>query len=121
MVRPLLPVPTFQAASDVKGQALRRIGNAYGAYANAPAPFGPWRFQEARVAYSGVLALEGGGTLGLLRRERPHLLLDEATGAPTHLYNGVCPEGNVYGQMKQKRHCFTLVQRISSSTVAAWY
>ena len=47
--------------------------------------------------------------------ERPHLLLDEVTGAPTHLYNGVCPDGNVYGQMKQKRHCFTLVQAINGT------
>jgi len=43
------------------------------------------------------------------------LLLDEVTGAPTHLYNGVCPDGNVYGQMKQKRHCFTLVQAINGT------
>ena len=33
--------PGTEASSSVKGQALRRIGNAYGAYANAPTPFGP--------------------------------------------------------------------------------
>jgi len=63
-----MPGPGTVASSSVKGQALRRIGNAYGAYANAPTPFGPWRYQEARVAYSGVIELEDGSTFGLLRR-----------------------------------------------------
>jgi hypothetical protein len=35
-------------------------GNAYGAYANAPSPFGPWSFQESRVAYGGHIQLENG-------------------------------------------------------------
>ena len=105
------------ATSSVKGQALRRVGNAYGAYANALTPFGPWKFQEARVAYSGVLNLTNNIQLGLLRRERPHLLLDSATGQPTHLYNGVCPDGNHYGEMgTQKNHCFTMVQSIGMGT-----
>ena len=63
-----MPGPGTAASSSVKGQALRRIGNAYGAYANAPTPFGPWRYQEARVAYSGVIELQDGSTFGLLRR-----------------------------------------------------
>ena len=75
----------------------------------------PWIYQESRIVYGGVLELQDGSSFGLLRRERPHLLLDATTGAPTHLYTGVCPDGNVYGQMKQMRHCFTLVQAINGT------
>ena len=88
-------------------------GNAYGAYANAPTPFGPWVFQESRVVYSGHVELADGSSLGALqRRERPHLLLS-AAGVPTHLYNGICLADG-YGQSaKQPGHCFTFVQKIS--------
>ena len=99
-----------------------RVGNAYGAYANAPTPFGPWSFQESRVAYSGHIELESGASLGSLqRRERPHLLLT-AAGAPSHLYNGVCPaDGYTQGASNSSGHCYTFVQRINvsdGSTVA---
>jgi hypothetical protein len=78
-----------------------RQGNAYGGYANAPTPFGPWKFQEGRVAYTGHVQLENGSSLGSLqRRERPHLLLSATTGHPTHLYNGVClADGCKYGPL----------------------
>ena len=92
------------------------MGNAYGAYANAPTPFGPWSFQESRVAYSGHVELENGASLGSLqRRERPHLLLT-AAGAPSHLYNGVCPaDGYTQGASNSSGHCYTFVQRINVS------
>ena len=38
--------------------------------------------------YTDVVALDNGGTIVLGGRERPALLFDEVTGAPTHLYNG---------------------------------
>ena len=87
-------------------------GNAYGVYARAPTPFGPWQFQENAVVYDNILTFSGGETapLAMDRRERPHLLFD-AGGNPTHLYNGVCPAGNVYGEPgTQPHHCFTSVQ-----------
>ena len=90
-------------------------GNAYGAYANAPTPFGPWRFQESRVAYSGHVQLTTGNTLGTLqRRERPHLLLSK-DGLPTHLYNGVCLEGGFGQNASGAKHCFTFVQAVAPS------
>ena len=88
-------------------------GNGYGAYANAPTPFGPWRFQESRVAYSGRVRLANGSALGTLqRRERPHLLLSK-TGVPTHLFNGACLEGGYDQGAGGPQHCFTLVQEIA--------
>jgi lysophospholipase L1-like esterase len=95
-----------------------RVGNAYGAYANAPTPFGPWSFQEARVAYSGHVRLENGASLGSLqRRERPHLLLS-AAGVPTHLYNGVCPaDGYSQGASNSSGHCYTFVQKIKPGSI----
>lgn len=97
-------------------------GNAYGAYASAPTPFGPWRFQESRVAYHGLIQFTDGSSMCMKNRERPHLLLDKVTGRPTHLYNGVCPETG-YGNHKAPKgfgngsdHCFTFVQRIASKT-----
>ena len=91
-------------------------GNAYGAYANAPTPFGPWRFQESRVAYSGHVQLTTAGkTLGTLqRRERPHLLIS-TDGVPTHLYNGVCLEGGFDDNVSRPEHCFTMVQTIATA------
>ena len=37
--------------------SLMRSGNAYGAYANAPTPFGPWAFQESRKLLQSHFAL----------------------------------------------------------------
>ncbi len=97
-------------------------GNAYGAYASAPTPFGPWRFQESRVAYHGLIEFSDGTSMCMKNRERPHLLLDKVSGRPTHLYNGVCPESG-YGNHTAPKgfgngsdHCFTFVQRIASKT-----
>lgn len=88
-------------------------GNAYGAYANAPTPFGPWHFQEFRVAYSGHVQLTTGKTLGTIqRRERPHLLLSKE-GLPTHLYNGVCLEGGYNQNVSGAERCFTFVQAVA--------
>lgn len=90
-------------------------GNAYGAYANAPTPFGPWRFQESAVAYSGHVQLSTGKSLGTLqRRERPHLLLSKE-GLPTHLYNGVCLEGGYDRNASSAEHCFTFAQAVAPS------
>lgn len=98
-----------------KGEALGRSGNGYGVYANAESPFGPWRFQEARVVYTSVLDFGDGSHLGLIKRERPHLLLGE-DGYPTHLYNGVCPNGNNESlNGTQPEHCFTAVQPVARS------
>ena len=90
-----------------------RSYNGYGAYANAPTPFGPWHFQEARVVYNGHVELTNGKSLGKLgRRERPHLLLNKQ-GVPTHLYNGVCLGDDGYNQNSAGHdHCFTFVQEI---------
>ena len=89
-------------------------GDAYGVYARAQSPFGPWIFQEAAVAYGNEMKFDDGSTIVLQRRERPHLLLGE-DGAPLFLYNGVCPFGNVYGKGgTQPNHCFTTVQKIKS-------
>lgn len=89
-------------------------GNAYGAYATAPSPFGPWAFQEARVAYTATVHFSDGTSTCLDRRERPHLLLNDK-GLPTHLYNGVCPKGNKNGGQKvwEPNHCYTMVQKIA--------
>ena len=93
-----------------------RKGNAFGVYATAPTAFGPWRFQEARVAYTNVLTfVDGTPSLQLDRRERPHLLLGD-DGQPTHLYNGVCPRGSSYNgpAAPGAGHCFTAVQPIAA-------
>jgi hypothetical protein len=85
-------------------------GNGYGLYAQAPTPFGPWLVQEAAVAYDSTVLLQGGGTLELLRRERPKLVLDK-DGQPTHLFNGVCPlSSHMSGPTDPGGHCFTLAQ-----------
>ena len=47
-----------------------------------------WGYTNA--AYNCSVALEGGGLYSYARRERPHLLLDEA-GDPAYLTNGVLP------------------------------
>ena len=38
--------------------------------------------------YTNVVELDDGSAIVLSGRERPALLFDEVTGAPTHLYNG---------------------------------
>lgn len=108
-------VDNSNGAAD-RGIAL--AGNGYGAYANAPTPFGPWAFQEARVAYDSLIQLKNGSSLGpLQRRERPHLLLSKA-GVPTHLYNGVCLPGGYAAGVNGSQHCYTHVQAITSVHVA---
>lgn len=87
-------------------------GNAYGVYARSPTPTGPWSFQEAAIVYNNIIdfVASSSPSLAMDRRERPHLLFDKS-GNPTHLYNGVCPAGNVYGEPgTQPNHCFTAVQ-----------
>jgi hypothetical protein len=92
-------------------------GNAYGAYANSPTPFGPWHFQESHVAYSGHVQLTTAGkSLGTMqRRERPHLLLSKE-GLPTHLYNGVCLEGGFNKNVSSAERCFTFVQAVAPAS-----
>ena len=90
-------------------------GSAFGSYASAPHPLGPWRVQEAAVAYGGEAALSNGSLIGFVRRERPQLLFD-TRGNPTHLFNGVCPEGYDKTQDgSQPHHCFTFAQRIDET------
>eukprot|EP00040_Diaphanoeca_grandis_P023003 m.124543 g.124543 ORF g.124543 m.124543 type:complete len:368 (-) comp29065_c0_seq5:585-1688(-) len=91
-----------------------RCGDSYGSYARAPTPFGPWTFQENAVAYRNILKFNDSTSLALNRRERPHLFFDK-NGNPTHLYNGVCPQGNTEGNNGFANHCFTAVQRIAST------
>eukprot|EP00039_Didymoeca_costata_P021969 m.345862 g.345862 ORF g.345862 m.345862 type:complete len:523 (-) comp27463_c0_seq1:96-1664(-) len=89
-------------------------GNAFGGYATAPSPFGPWKFQETQVAYDNVVHFNNGSTAYLDRRERPKLLLDD-DGVPQYLYNGVCPNGtHESGPSDPGGHCYTLVQKIDS-------
>ena len=102
-------------SNHARRQEIKSLGgNGYGAYANAPTPFGPWAFQEARVVYDSLITLKNGSSLGpLQRRERPHLLLSK-TGAPTHLYNGVCLSGGYDQNVNGSHHCYTHVQAIKS-------
>lgn len=43
-----------------------------------------------RDAYGHEVTYKGGAEWVMTERERPHLLFD-SSGAPTHLFNGVCP------------------------------
>merc|ERR1712032_1809529 len=88
------------------------FGNAYGVFASAPTAFGPWSFQESAVAYANVVADTAGGSTVMIRRERPKLLLDETTGEPAFLYNGVCPVGNTEKTPAGPNHCYTNVQPV---------
>lgn len=47
-----------------------------------------WTYSSV-LAYTGVIAQTDGVVVVWDRRERPHLLLDDATGRPTHLITGV--------------------------------
>ena len=44
---------------------------------------------SATPAYNYTVAFVGGGTTTFGRRERPQLVFDPDSGAPTHLINGV--------------------------------
>jgi hypothetical protein len=50
-------------------------------------PFG----EECTALYTNILQLSDGSTETLIGRERPTLLFDLKTGAPTHLFNGAIP------------------------------
>ena len=65
-------------------------------------------WQEAITpAYTKTLELAGGGTMRITRRERPQLLRDGITGAPTVLYNAV---SGAKGDLP-----FTFSQRLGST------
>ena len=89
--------------------------NAYGVYAWATAPGGPWHFQENKLVYGGWIQFDDGTGWKASRRERPKMLLD-ANGRPTHLYSGVCPPNTAFkGESDPNGHCFTMVQKVDPS------
>ena len=68
-----------------------------------------WHY-SGDVAYTATVEYDDGAEYTFYRRERPHLLLDAATRAPTHLVTGVMTG---IGDAS-----FTLVQRIEHSVAA---
>ena len=60
----------------------------------------------ADVAASANVTLDDGGVLPFFNRERPQIFFDEASGAPSHLFNGVCPDGHY-------TYAYTLAQEIN--------
>ena len=65
-----------------------------------------------RNAYNNSVELVGGGTLSLQNRERPHLVLDEDSGEPTHLTNAAALAGDTSDKT------FTFIQPIATSTTS---
>ena len=57
------------------------------AFGNASTPVTP-SLHNCSAMYGDAVALDDGSRIVLTGRERPALLFDEATGAPTHLFNG---------------------------------
>lgn len=66
-----------------------------------------WTY-SATPAFNGTITFSNGTTHVMARMERPVLLFDEATQAPTHLINGVQPyEDDHY------MYTFTLIQEVA--------
>ena len=70
-----------------------------------------WNYTNA--AYNCSVVLESGGLYTYARRERPHLLLDDA-GNPAFLSNGVLPNHHS-GHQENKDWSFTGVFEVNSN------
>ena len=49
------------------------------------------KHRNCSAMYTNSVQLDDGSSITLVGRERPSLLFDQATGRPTHLYNGAIP------------------------------
>ena len=67
-----------------------------------------WTVAASSMAFDGDIALAGGGSLQLSRRER-HQVLFDASGAPSHLFNGAM------ALAQSSDHTFTSVQPIAGA------
>ena len=65
-----------------------------------------WEVACFSMAFNATIALQSGGSLRLIRRERHQVVFDSATGVPAFLFNGAMLAGATGD------HSFTTVQPI---------
>jgi len=79
----------FQPATRSYHALFHNMGGCGGVGCHAFSPDGFRWTLSATPAYNFTVAFDDGSSATFSRRERPQLVFDPATGAPTHLINGV--------------------------------
>jgi hypothetical protein len=85
------PFVWFQPATSSFHALFHSLGACADAGCHAFSADGAAWTLSATPAYGFAAAFDDGSSVAFSRRERPQLILDPATGAPTHLINGVQP------------------------------